>query len=72
MLIRHLLDSKVEYNMRLRIEVHYKHWTDKDKEYKVQGLEVPTNALSDRIVIEKDDGTFEDILKETIISKRIL
>jgi hypothetical protein len=58
--------------MRLRIEVHYKHWTDKDKEYKVQGLEVPTNALSDRIVIEKDDGTFEDILKETIISKRIL
>ena len=58
--------------MRPRIEVHYKHWTNKEKEYKVQGLEVPTNALSDRIVIEKDDGTLEDILKETIISKRIL
>lgn len=58
--------------MRHRVEVHYKHWINKDKEYKVQGLEVPTNALSDRIVIEKDDGTFEDILKETIISKRIL
>lgn len=58
--------------MRHRVEVHYKHWKDKTKEYRVQGLEVPMNPISDRIVIEKDDGTLEDILKETIISKRIL
>ena len=58
--------------MRHRVEVHYRHWTKPDKEFKVQGLEVPTNIKSDRIVIETDDGIFEDILKDTIISKRIL
>ena len=58
--------------MRHRVEVHYRHWKKEDKEFRVQGVEVPTNAKSDRIVIEKDDGIFEDILKDTIISKRIL
>jgi hypothetical protein len=58
--------------MRHRVEVHYRHWKKEDKEYRVKGIEIPTNLMSDRIVIERDDGRYEDILKDTIISKRIL
>jgi len=53
--------------MRPRIRVRYHHWTKPDKEYTVEGLEVPTNPQSDRVVIERDDGTYEDILKSTIL-----
>lgn len=56
--------------MRPRIKVTYKHWKKPDVIYTVEGLEVPNNPQSERMVVEKDDGTYEDIIKSTIIEKK--
>jgi len=50
------------------IEVIYKHWT-KGHELRVIGT-MPkeyNNEESSRFVIEKEDGTLEDVIKETVI-----
>ncbi len=50
------------------IKVIYKHWT-KDKRLEVEGT-MPVeynNSASDRLVVKKPDGTFEDVLKDTVI-----
>jgi hypothetical protein len=50
------------------IEVIYKHWT-KGHELRVVGS-MPrelNNESSDRFVIEKEDGTLEDVIKNTVI-----
>jgi hypothetical protein len=53
------------------IEVIYKHWT-KGHELRVVGS-MPremNNDSSDRFIVKKEDGTFEDVLKETVIRVR--
>ena len=50
------------------IEVIYRHWT-KGHELRVIGT-MPkeyNNEASSRFVIEKEDGTLEDVIKETVI-----
>lgn len=50
------------------IEVIYKHWT-KGHELRVVGT-MPkeyNNDSSDRFIIEKEDGTLEDVLKNTVV-----
>jgi hypothetical protein len=53
------------------IELIYKHWT-KGHELRVIGT-MPkeyNNESSSRFVIEKEDGTLEDVIKETVIRIR--
>ena len=53
------------------IEVIYRHWT-KGHELRVIGV-MPkeyNNEYSDRFVIKKEDGTLEDIIKETVLRIR--
>jgi hypothetical protein len=50
------------------VKVTFKHWKSGD-ELSVTGKIVPwMNENSDRIIVEKDDGVFEDIIKDTIVS----
>jgi len=49
-------------------KVKFKHWKT-GKELSVEGVVVNwVNEQSDRIVVEKQKGEYEDILKNTIIS----
>lgn len=51
------------------VRITYKHWT-KDKQLVVEGS-LPkelNNGTSDRYVVRQSDGTFEDVLKHTVIS----
>lgn len=50
------------------VVITYRHWKTGDP-LEVRGKVVPysKNPNSDRIVVEKDDGTYEDIIKDTII-----
>ena len=51
-----------------RVKVVYKHYK-KDKELQCEGkLYEKVNDISDRIVVIKDDNTYEDIIKDTIVS----
>jgi hypothetical protein len=50
------------------VKVIYKHWT-KGHILEVTGV-MPkelNNGSSDRLIIMKDDGSFEDVLKSTVI-----
>ena len=50
------------------VKVIYKHWT-KGHTLEVTGV-MPkelNNGSSDRLIIMKDDGSFEDVLKSTVI-----
>jgi hypothetical protein len=49
------------------VKVTYKHW-QKDVELVVTGTIVHNNDSSDRIVVQKEDGKFEDILRHTVLS----
>lgn len=50
------------------VRVVYKHWT-KDKQLEVVGEmhEAYNNSASDRLIVQKEDGSFEDVLKSTVI-----
>jgi len=50
------------------VVITYRHWKTGDL-LEVKGKVVPysKNPNSDRIVVEKDDGTYEDIIKDTIV-----
>ena len=51
------------------IKITYKHWS-KDKVLEVTGT-MPTrlnNNHNDRLVVQKPDGDYEDVIKETVIS----
>ena len=51
-----------------RVRVVYKHYK-KDKELECEGiLFEKLNKISDRIVVIRDDDTYEDIIKDTIVS----
>ncbi len=50
------------------LKVTYKHWKT-GKELEVVGT-MPSqynNGISDRILVKKPDGSFEDVIKSTII-----
>jgi hypothetical protein len=50
-------------------KITYKHWS-KDKVLEVTGT-MPTrlnNNRNDRYVVQKPDGNYEDVIKETVIS----
>jgi hypothetical protein len=50
------------------VKVTYKHWKT-GKELEVIGT-MPTqynNGISDRILVEKPDGSLEDVIKSTIV-----
>ena len=49
------------------VKVVYKHWKT-DQELQVVGKVIPINQSSDRIVVLQDDGIYEDIIRDTIIS----
>jgi predicted acetyltransferase len=49
------------------VKILFKHWKT-GTVLEVMGSIRHDNPQSDRIVIEQPDGTFEDIIKETIIS----
>ena len=56
----------------MTVEVIYKHWKS-GEELSVTGNIVPwMNENSDRIVVEKETGKFEDIIKDTIVSIRTI
>ena len=50
------------------VKVTYKHWKT-GKELEVIGTMPPryNNGISDRIPVEKPDGSFEDVIKSTIV-----
>ena len=50
------------------VKVIYKHWT-KDKQLEVVGTVPPeyNNSASDRLVIQKENGDYEDVIKSTVI-----
>lgn len=50
------------------VKVTYKHWKT-GKELEVIGTMPPqyNNGISDRILVKTADGSFEDVLKSTII-----
>ena len=50
------------------VKVIYKHWT-KGNILEVEGVmpEQLNNGSSDRLIILKDDGNFEDVLKSTVV-----
>ena len=50
------------------VKVTYKHWKT-GKELEVIGTMPPqyNNGISDRILVKTRDGSFEDVLKSTII-----
>jgi hypothetical protein len=50
------------------VKVTYKHWKT-GKELEVIGTMPPqyNNGISDRILVKAADGSFEDVLKATII-----
>ncbi len=50
------------------VKVTYKHWKT-GKELEVIGTMPPqyNNGISDRILVKTADGSFEDVLKATII-----
>lgn len=50
------------------VKVIYKHWT-KGHILEVEGVmpEQLNNGSSDRLIILKDDGNFEDVLKDTVV-----
>ena len=50
------------------IKVTYKHWKS-GKILKVIGTmpEQYNNGISDRILVQKPDGSFEDVIKTTIV-----
>ena len=48
-------------------KVIYKHWKT-DTILEITGVILHDNPISDRIVIEKTDGGYEDILRDTIIT----
>lgn len=58
--------------MRKTVRITYNHWKKPDIVFTVEGVEVPSNPQSDRIIIEKQDGSFEDIIKTTIIKKEFI
>ena len=51
------------------IKITYKHWT-KDKVLEVVGVMPPelNNGSSDRFVVYKPTGDYEDVIKNTVIS----
>ena len=56
---------------RKKVKVIFKHW--KTGEYlQVVGELIHDNPESDRIVIRKYDGSYEDIIKETVVTKEVL
>lgn len=50
------------------LKITYKHWK-KEKILEVVGTMPPelNNGSSDRLVVLTQDGTFEDVLKDTVI-----
>ena len=48
-------------------KVVYKHWKT-DAVLEVTGIILHDHPASDRIVIEKADGSFEDVIKNTIVT----
>ena len=50
------------------IKITYKHWT-KDKVLEVVGVMPPelNNGSSDRLVVYKPTGDYEDVIKNTVI-----
>ena len=51
------------------VKITYKHWS-KDKVLEVTGT-MPTrlnNNLNDRLVVQKPNGDYEDVLKNTVIT----
>ena len=51
------------------VKITYKHWS-KDKVLEVTGT-MPTrlnNNHNDRLVVQKPDGDYEDVLKNTVIT----
>ena len=49
------------------VKVVYKHWKT-EQELEVIGKIIPINESSDRIVILQEDGVYEDIIRDTIVS----
>lgn len=50
----------------MKVRVIYKHWLT-GKELETIGTIRWNNPGSDRLIVEQDNGSFEDILKRTII-----
>ena len=50
----------------MKVIVKYKHWKT-GEELVLCGKLVYDNPLSERIVVKKPDGSFEDIIRSTII-----
>lgn len=50
------------------VKVVYKHWKT-GKELEVTGKIIPINENSDRIVVLCENGVYEDIIRDTIISQ---
>ena len=50
------------------IKITYKHWT-KDKVLEVVGTMPPelNNGSSDRLIVQKPQGDYEDVIKNTVI-----
>lgn len=53
------------------IKILYKHWKT-GVVLEVTGTVRFDNPQSDRIIVEQEDGTFEDIIRSTIISMKNL
>ena len=51
-----------------RVRLIYKHWS-KDKELEVTGTlpEDLNNPASDKFVVQLEDGSYEDVIKSTLV-----
>jgi len=58
-----------------RVKVTYTHWKDESRILEVEGL-LPINLnnqdINDRIVVQCDNGKWEDVLKSTIKKLEII
>ena len=54
----------------MRVVIRYKHWKT-GAELIASGKIIHDNPESDRLVLQKDDGKYVDILRSTVIERRI-
>ena len=55
----------------MKIVVRYKHWKT-GAELLASGKVIHDNPESDRLVLQKDDGKHVDIIRSTIIERKVL
>lgn len=55
----------------MHVKIIFKHWKTGEP-IQVVGEVIHDNPQSDRLVVRKADGTYEDIIKDTIIVKEFV